>query len=300
MASDHIAAIRDSVPPATDYMTYLTIVESHLSPEILPALNELLQDAVLTQNIGWDLVQTLLPLPGAEVCLDTIARLGNPREVVLKVTEALRMLYLDERTEEDDDSEEVLSEDDKMTERSLEPETIDKFRTLLSLLSTLHPRIKTKYPSRFLSTSLMAVIHSYRPSNKATSAVISFVHALSGTKRPPLPQRRSSAAVPLNTGVEAAPPAPDPEATAEEPQEEAIQRKLLQSFVTHILEEYINANRLEWSARLQEHHEPEKVVPGRSFGETFKRDHALQERDTIVGQLIVSSTGHMRCRTMSS
>jgi hypothetical protein len=296
MASDSIAAIKASLPPETDYLTYLTIVESHLCPEILPTLNEILQDAELTQNIGWDLIQLLLPLPGAEICLNTIARLGNPREVVLKVTEALRLLNLDESTDEEDDGTEVVEgilpgQGDGMAGEPSEPKNIDKFCTLLSLLSTLHPRIKTKYPSRFLSTSLMAIISSYRPSNQATSAVISFVHAISGTKRPPLPQRGSSTTISLNIGAEAPPPAPDPEATAEEPQEKAIQKKLLQSFVTHILEEYVNANRLEWSARLQEHYEPEKVVlRRRSFGEAFKQDPALQERDTTVGQLVVSST----------
>ena len=83
--------------------------------------------------------------------------------------------------------------------------------------------------------------------------------------------------------------APDPEATAEEPQEGAIQEKLLQSFVTHILEIYINATGLEWTARLQEYFDPDKVVQGRkSFGEAFRDDSVLNDRDMIVGQLVVS------------
>jgi hypothetical protein len=140
MATKSIAAIKDSLPPATDYLTYLTILESHLSPEILPTLNEILQDAELTQNIGWDLIHLLLPMPEADQCLSTIARLGNPREVVLKITEALQLLELEEEEEEEF---EVEVEVEKPSDA--EPTTIDRFCTLISLLSIIHPRIKTKY-----------------------------------------------------------------------------------------------------------------------------------------------------------
>lgn len=61
MELDPVKAIRDSRPPATDYMTYLTILESHLSAKVLPELEIILQDEELTQNIGWDLVHLLLP-----------------------------------------------------------------------------------------------------------------------------------------------------------------------------------------------------------------------------------------------
>jgi hypothetical protein len=284
MATKSIAAIKDSLPPATDYLTYLTILESHLSPEILPTLNEILQDAELTQNIGWDLIHLLLPMPEADQCLSTIARLGNPREVVLKITEALQLLELEEEEEEEF---EVEVEVEKPSDA--EPTTIDRFCTLISLLSIIHPRIKTKYPSRFLSTSLVSILSTFRPSNKATLAVISFVHTVSGKKRPPLPGRKSSLKVPTTTTVtESDPSAPDPEAQEEDPHEAAIQAKLLQSFVTHILEDYANAHPLEWAARLQESFEPGKIVTGKkSVGETFREELALQTRDTIVGQLVV-------------
>ncbi len=285
MASDSITAIKESLPPTTDYLTYLTILESHLSPQILPTLYDILQDAELCQNIGWDLVNLLLPLPGSEKCLTTIARLGNPREVVLKVTEALQVQDLDSAEDEDEDKQNT--EEKSATG---EPTAVDRFCTLVNLLSILHPRIKTKYPSRFLSTSLMAILSAFRPSNQATLAVISFVHIISGKKRPPLPGRKSSLKIPvLQSGADSNPSAPDPEAQEEDPHEAAIQTKLLQSFVTHILEEYVNANPLEWSARLLESFEPGKVVIGRtSLGEAFKQDPALQTRDTIVGQLVVS------------
>jgi hypothetical protein len=298
MASPAITAITASLPPETDYLTYLTIVESHLSPEILPALSEILKDSELTQNIGWDLIQLLLPLPGAELCLTTIARLGNPREVVLKVTEALRLLSLDDEVE---DEEVVPTEDAAVNSASQdgeskavkpnEPTSIDKFCTLLTLLSILHPRIKTKYPSRFLSTSLMAVLSSYRPSNQATSAVIAFVHAISGKKRPQVPRRTSSFVKIAQSDAPVEDSAPDPEATEEDPKEDAIQKKLLQSFFTHVLEEYINTNGPEWSARLQERFQPSKVVKGKqSVGDAFKEEPILQDRDIIIGQLVVRSS----------
>ncbi|KAE9373974.1 DUF1760-domain-containing protein [Stipitochalara longipes BDJ] len=279
MSSDPIKAITESLPPASDYLTYLTILESHISPELLPTLNEILQNAELTQNIGWDLIHLLLPLRGSETCLITIARLGNPREVVLKVTEALQLLELDSEDEEKPGG--------KPAEGS-EPTPVDRFCTLVNLLSILHPRIKTKYPSRFLSTSLMAILSAFRPSNQATLAVISFVHTISGKKRPSLPGRKSSLKIPTVPDIsQAGTSAPDPEAQEEDPKEAAIQAKLLQSFVTHILEEYINGNTLEWAARLQESFEPSKVVAGRkSLGESFREDPLLQTRDTIVGQLV--------------
>ena len=217
-------------------------------------------------------------MPGGEQCLTTIARLGNPREVVLKVTEALQILDLD--SVEEGTNDEVPKQ---------EPTDIDRFCILINLLSILHPRIKTKYPSRFLSTSLMAILSAFRPSNQATAAVISFVHTISGKKRPPLPGRKSSLKIPTLPPNSANPDtsAPDPEAQEEDPKEAAIQQKLLQSFVTHVLEDYVNHNSLEWAARLQESFQPEKVLSGKSLGDAFKEDPVLVTRDTIAGQLVV-------------
>ena len=310
------AAIRDSRPPVTDDLTYLTIVQSHLSPEVLPALNDVLQDVELTQRIGWDLVHMLLPLPGSAPCLKTVARLGNPREVILQVTEALRLLVLDQPEEEEDNEvageKAAETEDAKKTEttekieeveptrdalvasttpaEAAEPTEVDKFCLLVSMLATLHPRIKTKYPSRFLSASLMAILSSYRPSSQATHAITAFAQTLSGNKRPPLPTRKSSLSIQNLTiaSDEKDEKAPDPEAAAEDPKEEAIQKKLVQSFVTHIIELYVKDNSLDWSARLQEHFAPDKIVPGKkNFGEAFREDLELQEREVLLGKLVV-------------
>ncbi|KAL2075077.1 hypothetical protein VTL71DRAFT_19 [Oculimacula yallundae] len=283
MADYTIKAITESLPPVTDPITYLTILETHMSPDILPTLNDILQDAELSQSIGWDLIHLLLPMLGSQKCLDTIARLGNPREVVLKVTESLQLLDLEEADEDEE-------EEGQDKDTTAGPSATEKFCTLVNLLAILHPRIKTKNPSRFLSTSLMAILSSFRPSNEATLAVISFVHTISGKKRPSLPGRSSSLNIPSATSSSSGPLAPDPEAQDEEPTEAAIQAKLLQSFVTHILEEYINANTLDWAARLQEHFTPRMVVPNRkSLGESFKDDPVLVTRTDIVGKLVALS-----------
>ncbi|POS88372.1 hypothetical protein EPUL_000929 [Erysiphe pulchra] len=267
------SVLLESLPPKCDYITYLTIIESHLSPEILPTLNEILQDPELTQNIGWDLIHLLLPIPNSVPCLTTIAKFGNPREVILKATEALQLVQLD-------------SEQEKVNENTKTGPTSDeKFCTLINLLSTLHPRIKTKHPSRFLSTTLKSILATYRPSNSATIAIISFLHAISGDKKFSLTDRFSSVNLHTNSREEG-PHAPDPEAQDEDPQEVDLQIKLIQSFITHIIEQYVAENPLDWAARLFEHLNPEKVIEGRCLGKAFREDPALQVREKTFYQLV--------------
>src|SRR5450755_1720909 len=101
-----------ALPPATDYLTYLTILEYQLTPGRLPLLHDILQDDKLTANIGWDLVHLLLPLlPASEQCLQDVAKLGNPREVVLKVTESLEEISKNEGRGEEQ-LEDILEEED--------------------------------------------------------------------------------------------------------------------------------------------------------------------------------------------
>ncbi|TQS34993.1 hypothetical protein Golomagni_04602 [Golovinomyces magnicellulatus] len=270
--------LKESLPPNCDYITYLTLIESQICPEILPSLNDILQDPVLTQNIGWDLIHLLLPIPGSVTCLITIARLGNPREVILKVTEALQLFQLDSEDEECSGS------------HTTEPANTEKYCTLVNLLSILHPRIKTRYPSRFLSTSLKSILATYRPLNSVTISIISFLRTISGNKRPSLPNRFSSLKLQDDSNSKKTDYiTPDPEAQDEEPEEQAVQTKLLRSFITHILDLYINENPPEWSTRLLENLYPEKIVHGRNTRLAFKEDPVLQARDSIIGQLVAIS-----------
>lgn len=316
----------EALPPATDYITYLTIVEYNLTTENLPTLHEILQDTKLTVNIGWDLVHLLVPLlPASEQCLQDIARLGNPREVILKVTESLQVIDFDEPEDLAGDEGEDASATGSTTNpqptktaavgssaqsgnarvtQAVEvgpppPLPVLQFTSLLSMLSILHPRIKTSFPSRFLSTSLMAVLSSFSRSTshreELVSAVIRLVKNVSGLKRPHLPPRKSSAM--LATAC-ATPAASDPEADTQASQpsldETAIQSRLLQSFATHIMEEYTlglpsneDITGLAWCVRMQEKLHPERLIPGtRSMSERFASDEALQARLTTVGDIL--------------
>lgn len=289
-----IERLKESKPPATDTFTYLTIIEKSLSPEILPALHEILQDVELTKDIGWDLVGMLLPVPGSEHCLETVAQLGNPREVMLMVYEILGKITRGNAGEEDDGEEgddRGAAEASKATSSAATTEK--QFVSLLGMLMILHKRLEVQAPSRFVHATLQTVARCYDPSSASmTAAVIELARSLSGNKRPPLPTRRSSTklATPFQTS-DAAKNAPDPEAEKagqEDPIEPALVTRLLQSFITTVIGRFVDENRMEWAARQLEFYFPDKVVRGRkSVTATFNEDETLSARDALVGQLVV-------------
>lgn len=312
-----------ALPPASDYLTYLTILEYNLTADQLPTLHTILQDTTLTANIGWDLVHLLLPLlPASRQCLLDVARLGNPREVVLKVTEILEGLKVESAGKFpaiiEEDLDELgnlnLAEDEDVelgTEQAVLPpqETTSRkssaklsnkpqFITLLEMLSILHPRIKTKYPSRFLSTSLREILTVYlelAADIEATDAVLSFIKAISGRGRPKLPPRKSTTVIPV---LETAEIAPDPEGQddALAPEESLLHNRLLQSFLTYVIDDFMSSipsiedtAGLAWSCRLQEKLNPDKVIRGRdTYGKIFADNEEFHERDVIVGRIVVS------------
>ncbi|KAL8724420.1 MAG: hypothetical protein Q9181_006829 [Wetmoreana brouardii] len=333
MADDN--PLLKALPPKLDYISYLTIVEYNLNAEQLPVLHEILQDATLTANIGWDLVHLLLPLlPESQICLQDVARLGNPREVVLKVTELLEALMTPDEAGEhggDEEQEGVLEDfadsseapktqidepspgtttsfqyHDSVSKSAQEvqsttrqpPSKVSRFTALVDMLSILHPRIKTKHPSRFLSTSLQAVLPAYATllrHDEATDTLLTFVKTFAGTKRPKLPPRKSSTQI-LTQPQQVLVSAPDPEGSEEPiaPEEYALQQRLLQSFLTFVVEGYMSSlssdddtAAMSWSTRLQERLHPEKVIPGRrTTSEAFERDETLHHRDSVVGQML--------------
>ena len=338
MSNDDNPLIK-ALPPETDYLTYLTILEYNLTIKQLPVLHSVLQDVNLASNIGWDLVHLLLPLlPASELCLQDVAHLGNPREVILKVTELLEAISQEEEEDDDDDQsqedefegadgkdgeaengphdkEEKVVQDPEHSRlegeqaisagldevRSGPPSPATRFKMLLSMLSTLHPRINTKYPSRFLSTSLQAILPAYEKvvlDSTTTDAILSFVKSISGSKRPALPPRRSNRSVPVLEKLQSA---PDPEASSEPTgtQDLAVYARLLQSFLTYVIEIYADSMSSEydecgfaWTSRLQEKSHPEKIVPGRkTFGSMFSEIETLRERDAMIGRMIVSDLG---------
>ncbi|KIH91861.1 yap-binding protein-like protein [Sporothrix brasiliensis 5110] len=344
-ASESIEALIAARPPATDRFTYLTLIEEHLSPEVLPTLHAVLQDASLTQELGWDLVDMLVPLlPASEACLDDVARLGNPREVILKVLEVLERLAPSRSrggngagdVDEDDDVDREPAagddEEDSKAPNDTEATTV-AFVALLGMLAILHRRLKTKYPSRFLETTLRTILAAYRPTNAAmTTAIMGLVRSLATRRRPAPPMRRSdsqlselalaksaspsSAATATAAAITAADAAnaakaasrsaigkvgadydrsddaaasvPDPEAEEQvAPSEGDLQQRLLQSFVTCILEAYVNANDVAWAPRLIEFYYPKRVVPGRPTElSDFREDPSKIARDASVSQLV--------------
>ena len=341
-----IQALLEARPPASDRFTYLTLIGEHLSPEVLPTLHDVLQDASLTQELGWDLVDMLVPLlPASEACLDDVARLGNPREVILKVLEVLERLRPSKQDDGDDDGDfeagqdqdpELDPEADKPKADSKEDEaTTQTFVALLGMLALLHRRLKTKYPSRFLETTLRTILSAYQPDRPAmTTAVLGLVRALAARRRPAPPIRRSdsqlselvlartnsssaspgaaAAAVTSSTlepdpagsamtsaigkvgadhvgrSDDSAVSVPDPEADDQvAPSEGAIQQRLLQSFLTCVIDAYVNANDMAWAPRLIEYYNPKKIVPGRPTQlHAFRENPVKIARDQSVSQMV--------------
>ena len=315
-----------ALPPETDYLSYLTILEYNLNREQLPTLHDILQDTNLTANIGWDLVHLLLPLlPESEQCLRDISSLGNPREVILKVTESLEEIARerdDPDNEIEDDEEEgedeaipaetkevedsaaniANGEEDNAHEKGQDttsPSKETRFSALLSMLTILHPRIKTKYPSRFLSTSLQSILSTYTTlsqSEPATDSILTFSKRISGTKRPALPPRISSSSVRTLQAAQDQESAPDPEASKDgvAPGELDLQKRLLQSFLTYVAEVYLSgleqeddAPGMSYAARYQEMIIPEKNVPGRQTRNELYEEERYHGRDSNMGQILV-------------
>nr|POF13634.1 hypothetical protein CFP56_02657 [Quercus suber] len=329
--ADEESPLLKALPPASDYLTYLTIVEYNLTQENLPTFHQILQDETLTTNIGWDLVHLLVPLlPESASCLEDIARLGNPREVILKVTESLRLIEYDvDPVNEVEDQSSSNTEDvlvpaaakstsfprktqpgeqskagagsTQMAETAPDiPLPVSQFTALLSMLAILHPRIKTKFPTRFLSTSLQAILASFSQASahreEMLTAIVQFIKTIVGVKRPMLPSRKSTGSVAVRS-AESPRTAGDPEAvsdTTSEPEEAAIQSKLFQSFLTHIAEEYLlnledggDVPGMAWCSRLMEKLQPERIIDGEdTFMRRFSEVDKYRRRVDDLGQLI--------------
>lgn len=282
-----------ALPPATDYLTYCTILEYQLTRDRLPLLHQLLQDERLTTNIGWDLVKLLLPmLPASTECLHDVARLGNPREVILRVADALLQLNSEIDNFEPGKEEEVPSEGPEPL-----PAHILQFNCLVAMLSVLHSRIQTKSPSRFIATSLHAALEAYMsmPCDETTLSFLEFLRDLSPNKRPaPTPRAPSESSV-LRVAEKSA---PDPEAEVASPSpaaenETALVHKFLQFALLELLKSYLlhfsspTDPGMSWAVRIQEHLHPSLRMPDQSQTEAYSSTEELKERDMIMGTIVV-------------
>ncbi|OAX84112.1 hypothetical protein ACJ72_01524 [Emergomyces africanus] len=315
-----------ALPPETDYLTYLTILEYQLTRERLPILHNLLQDEKLTINIGWDLVELLLPLvPASQECLQDVARLGNPREVILRVSNSLMKLEPAETEDQEDDDDDDEKYEDRLSEAvggvKLEgtsdtddneavgdnksaatpkiPLHILQFNCLVSMLSVLHSRIQTKYPSRFVATSLQAVLEAYTafPTVETTATVLEFFRDIAGKKRPRLPPRNTSESLLTQTISELA---RDPEAEAHTgiatSEEGALIKRLMQFGLVELLKTYLlncineAPPGMQWALRLQEKLDTRSQMPSSfSLTQEFGKAEHLKERDMTVGKIIALS-----------
>ncbi|KAI2789530.1 hypothetical protein POX_d05023 [Penicillium oxalicum] len=281
-----------ALPPATDYLTYLTLLEYQLTPERLPLLHHLLQDEKLTTNIGWDLVKLLLPmLPASTECLQDVARLGNPREVILRVCEALETLQPD-----DGDSDDV--EDDQHQSRGGEaslPSHVLQFNCLVAMLSVLHQRLQAKRPSRFVATSLKAALEAYETMtcDETTLALLEFFRDLTPNKRPAPPPRAPSESSVVRVAQASA---PDPEAEVQSPAlskdtEANLVRKLVQFGLLEMLKLYLLSFSgpmdpgMAWTVRMQEKLNPHLRLPSQSQMEAYGSIKELKERDMMMGRI---------------
>ncbi|KAF8421004.1 YAP-binding/ALF4/Glomulin [Tirmania nivea] len=297
--------------------------------KLLQALEKVLKENdTLAQNIAWDLIAVLLPFldaptpatafPSADAdassapssafttdalseitstCLFMAAYKGNPREVYLKLLGALSSLSFTAATtpvSEDTDEPSLEPSSPRHTPAEARANGHRKFRILIMLLTTIHSRIATAFPSRFLSQSLTTLLTTFTRSTEElykedvediVSRLLAFVDAVQpeSTKKkrrmtqprlgpdgkPALPPRTSTAGSQLG--------APDvskldiadeneeeKQARLEEQEktkiEEEMQIRLLQSFVSHVVEvyvlrcpsEYANKNTSLQSARTPE------------------------------------------------
>ncbi|KAH0602527.1 uncharacterized protein H6S33_008608 [Morchella sextelata] len=285
--------------PAEDFISYSTILDVHLSyaheffsEEDQNSLLETLADILnthedLARDISWDLVSVLLPflessaattLQTAESLIASTATKGNPKEVFIKVLESLSSLswapnvsHKDDEDEDEDkavhsgdeDEEKVASEEEEEEEedKELHKHSLKKFHALLSALSIVHPRIRAKCPSRFLSTELTTLLGVVMKSvqwlereevDGVLRAILEFVElakpelprgpqsrkpSVAQGERPPLPPRTST--VDATTTAEVAP--------AKDDKELLLQARLLVSFLTHILEIYLLRTRTRYN-----------------------------------------------------
>ncbi|KAK4988744.1 hypothetical protein LTR50_003708 [Elasticomyces elasticus] len=301
MASEEL--LRQMLPPVTDYPMFVIFLEQNLTPDLLPTLHELLQDVKLAQGTGWDLVQLLLPvLPASEACLIDIARLGNPKEVILKVAEALSAIDFDAE-EDDGPAEQVedgaatlvppLTEDNDLCTTS----SVLQFQTLVSMLAILHPRITVKRPSRFLSTTLQSLLTAFRNGmlyqQELITPILQFVRTIAKSSRPALPPRASSNKIPLvtTTGTE---PDPEPQPGSPSAQEFAIIRRLLQSLLSHVTEDYSMSMvsthgfpGFAWCTQIQERTSPQWVVPGKmTYADLIRSDKDLRKQSETMAELL--------------
>ena len=305
-------------PPVSDPITYLTLLEYNLKADNIGILQRVLNDdadgnGTLYKDIGWDLIALLLPFVRqltARDCLRDIAKKGNHRECALKVVENLQLL--DWKDSEDEDKEEEDQHNDAETQASADrikrddPLTYIQLTTLTQMAGIIYPFIRTKQPSRFLNEllSAMCMALSKVPPEQMERCIDQAIVAIAvfrSSHKPALPPRggnttrqdvsHNAAAQPTDLNSRAEPP-------AQESTDAVAQRKLLQAFVTRLVELWITSQEmiededafevpgLALAPRFLERLEPSKVIPGRvTVNQQFEDKASLRSRSQFRAKL---------------
>ncbi|KAK9469817.1 YAP-binding/ALF4/Glomulin [Lipomyces arxii] len=249
---DAIQALNSAAQEAVDsddYITYSTLLDIYLTNpdryneaqrvKLLQALENILQqNETLLSYVAWDLPVLLLaylssadpfdtvaaskvptPRKAALRIFNLIAEKGNAKEVFLKAIEALSTLTIDFSLEE-------------TPEQNLDNEKLFvlKFYALFEVIISVTRRITTQYPSRFLTASSTALLSFFS----------AHVDDLSDQSLPVLLRRLYLFARDYT---------PPPSKSPVEPEEDALQRRMLQSYVTHMVEIMMRSKSVAWSRR---------------------------------------------------
>ncbi|CAM9015304.1 unnamed protein product [Wickerhamomyces anomalus] len=238
-----------------DYLSYATLLDIHLSdPEryndeeklqLLNKLHDILSENLdVVREIGWDLPELLINFYDLEWDytgsllretglikaimdnFDLVAKNGNAKELFLKSIELLT----------------TLEDFDASNEKSFKIADI-KLHTLIELLNTSLKRINTIYPSRFLSmatASLLRAITMYCTKSIHTRFVLRRLYAFARDYMAPLKPNDYLS----KHGIT------QEEADKIEDDENFLQRKLLQSFLTQISEITFLQNSFDLSVEL--------------------------------------------------
>lgn len=167
----------------------------------------------------------------------------------------------DKATHSGDEGEDEIPEKEEKHEDDglVHKHSLKKFHALLSALSIVHPRIAAKFPSRFLSTELTTLLGVFMKSvqwlereevDGLLRAVLEFVElakpglqqpkkrGLAKGQKPPLPPRASTTESLASLSTIR---------VGEDSPETHLQARLLQSFLSHVLEIYLLRTRTRFN-----------------------------------------------------
>ncbi|RPA99918.1 hypothetical protein L873DRAFT_1827853 [Choiromyces venosus 120613-1] len=240
-AINAIKTAADEIPP-DDFISYSTILDVHLSYahdafssdeqlKLLEALGEILEThADLAREISWDLISVLLPF------------LESSSPATIQLTESHIAFAAAKGNPREGEDEEVREARDK-SRKETTGNALRKFHALLSALSILTTLLgvftkAVQWLDRQDVDGVLRGLLEFAELVKPT-LLISRKQSIVRGERPPLPPRTTA----NNMNPSPAPVSTDGSEPANEPEgdspETTLQARLLQSFLSHVLELYL-------------------------------------------------------------